>query len=70
MIGPSFTTDEVPDVIEAMINVYVEARTPEERFIDTLLRLGPEPFKARAYVGRDRRKTSGKAATQLAEEAI
>ncbi len=70
VIGPSFTADEVPDVIEALIKAYVEARTPEERFIDTLLRLGPEPFKARAYVGRDRRKTSGKAATQLAEEAI
>ncbi|MEO8411166.1 MAG: alpha-ketoglutarate-dependent dioxygenase AlkB, partial [Propionivibrio sp.] len=56
VIGPSFGADEVPRVISALIDVYVEERTPEERFIDTLLRLGVEPFKARAYEGRDKRK--------------
>ena len=56
VIGPSFAAEEVPDVIEALIDVYLEQRTPEERFIDTLLRIGSEPFKARAYQGRDRRK--------------
>ena len=56
VIGPSFSAEEVPEVIEALVNVYVEQRSPSERFIDTFLRLGIEPFKERAYAGRDRRK--------------
>ena len=60
VIGPSFSAEEVPDVIEALVNVYVENRTDSERFIDTFLRLGIEPFKDRAYAGRDRKKTAQK----------
>ncbi|HNI74812.1 MAG TPA: nitrite/sulfite reductase, partial [Accumulibacter sp.] len=56
VIGPSFSAEEVPDVIEALIGVYLEARTDSERFIDTLCRIGSEPFKTRAYQGRDRRR--------------
>ena len=65
VIGPSFSAEVVPAVIEAMVNVYVEQRSPGERFIDTYHRLGLEPFKARAYAGRDKRKstnTQGEAA--------
>jgi sulfite reductase (NADPH) hemoprotein beta-component len=58
VIGPSFYAQEVPQVIEALIGVYLEQRTPSERFIDTLQRIGIEPFKARAYAGRDRRRTA------------
>ena len=58
VIGPSFTAEEVPPVIEALVKVYIEQRTPSERFIDTYQRLGLEPFKARAYAGRDKRKTA------------
>ncbi|MBP8215206.1 MAG: nitrite/sulfite reductase [Propionivibrio sp.] len=64
VIGPSFYAEEVPLVIEALIKVYIEQRTPSERFIDTVERLGIEPFKTRAYEGRDKRKparTSAKA---------
>ena len=60
VIGPSFGAEEVPQVIRALINVYVETRQPEERFIDTFLRLGVEPFKARAYEGRDKRKPAAR----------
>ncbi|MBO3705369.1 MAG: nitrite/sulfite reductase [Candidatus Accumulibacter sp.] len=56
VIGPSFHAHEVPLVIEALVTVYVEQRLPSERFIDTLQRVGIEPFKARAYAGRDRRR--------------
>ncbi len=56
VIGPSFHAHEVPLVIEALITVHVEQRLPGERFIDTLQRIGVEPFKARAYAGRDRRR--------------
>ncbi|MBT9515792.1 MAG: nitrite/sulfite reductase [Methyloversatilis discipulorum] len=49
VIGPSFAADEVPGVIKKLIETYVEARTPEERFLDTVRRLGVAPFKARVY---------------------
>ncbi|WP_300450017.1 nitrite/sulfite reductase [Accumulibacter sp.] len=58
VIGPSFYAQEVPLVIEALIDVYRENRSASERFIDTLQRIGSEPFKARAYAGRDRRRVA------------
>ncbi len=58
VIGPSFYAQEVPSVIEALIAVYLENRTASERFIDTLQRIGIEPFKVRAYAGRDRRRSA------------
>jgi len=51
VIGPSFGADQVPSVIEAILDVYVAARTDGERFVDTLARLGVAPFKAAAYSG-------------------
>ncbi|MDR2506496.1 MAG: nitrite/sulfite reductase [Candidatus Accumulibacter sp.] len=56
IIGPAFTPKEIPDVIEALIDVYFENRTASECFIDTLERIGVEPFRARAYRGRDKSK--------------
>ena len=61
VIGPSFYAEEVPQVIEALINVYIEQRTPSERFIDTFNRLGVELFKERAYRGRYKTKPAKKA---------
>ncbi len=58
VIGPSFYAQEVPDVIEALIAVYLEHRRDGERFIDTWQRVGVEPFKTRAYAGRDRRRSA------------
>lgn len=52
VIGPSFAADEVAGVVKRLIDVYVEARSPEERFIDTVRRLGPAPFKERVYADR------------------
>ena len=52
VIGPSFAAEEMPDAIEKIIQVYVENRTPEERFIDTFDRIGIDPFKNRVYEGR------------------
>ena len=48
VIGPSFTADEVPDVIEALVNTYRGERGAGERFIETVRRVGPAPFKAAA----------------------
>ena len=49
VIGPSFAAADMPDVIVHLIDVYFERRHPDERFIDTVRRLGLEPFKERVY---------------------
>lgn len=49
IIGPSFAADEVPGVIERLIEVFVELRHEGERFGDTVARVGIEPFKTRVY---------------------
>ncbi len=48
VIGPSFAADEVPDVVEALVEVYLQQRQPGERFVDTARRLGVAPFRAAA----------------------
>ncbi|QNQ99500.1 sulfite reductase [Pseudomonas oryzihabitans] len=49
ILGPSFAQDQMPEVIGKLINVYVERRTEDERFIDTYRRIGIDPFKERVY---------------------
>ncbi|BDC44260.1 nitrite/sulfite reductase [Paraburkholderia terrae] len=56
VIGPSFSAHEVPDVIEAVLRAYVEQRTESgprrESFIETVRRIGLDPFKAAANAAR------------------
>ena len=49
VIGPSVAKAQVADIIERLLEVYIEERRPEERFLDTVRRLGVKPFKERAY---------------------
>jgi len=49
IIGPSFTAAQMPTVIERLLDVYVRARIENERFIDTVRRLGIAPFKEHVY---------------------
>jgi sulfite reductase (NADPH) hemoprotein beta-component len=49
VIGPSVSKAQVAETIERLLEVYVEERAPEERFLDTVRRLGIKPFKERAY---------------------
>ncbi len=49
VLGPSFLAAEVPDVIEKILQTYVEQRIEGERFIDTQRRIGIEPFKECVY---------------------
>jgi sulfite reductase (NADPH) hemoprotein beta-component len=49
VIGPSFCADEMPGVVQKLIDVYIKQRTAEERFIDTVRRIGVEPFKTHVY---------------------
>ncbi|PIF53063.1 sulfite reductase (NADPH) hemoprotein beta-component [Pseudomonas sp. 29] len=49
VIGPSFSAAEVPQVIERIIRTFVRYREHEELFVDTIARIGLEPFKERVY---------------------
>ena len=61
VVGPSFSAAEVPDVIEALLGTYRAQRKGGEFFIDTLRRVGHDPFKAAANAARHPRQ---------AEEAV
>jgi sulfite reductase (NADPH) hemoprotein beta-component len=52
VIGPSFAADEVSDVIEAVIETYRGQRAANEKFVDTVKRIGIEPFKLAANAVR------------------
>jgi sulfite reductase (NADPH) hemoprotein beta-component len=49
VIGPSVAKHHVADTLARLLEVYVEEREPEERFLDTVRRLGVKPFKERVY---------------------
>ena len=49
ILGPSFAAEAVPDVVEEILNTYLDLREGEERFLDTYRRVGIKPFKERAY---------------------
>jgi len=52
VVGPSFAAAEVVDVIEAVLDVYKDQRGAGENFIDTLQRVGFDPFKTAANAAR------------------
>ncbi|RXT35126.1 nitrite/sulfite reductase [Bradyrhizobium betae] len=53
LIGPGVKFDEVADVVEDIVEAYLALRErPEELFVDTVKRLGVEPFKERVYATR------------------
>ncbi|NIF88933.1 nitrite/sulfite reductase [Burkholderia sp. Cy-637] len=62
VIGPSFSAREVPDVIDAVLSAYLGLRLPgaagtgnegrRETFVETVARVGLEPFKAAADAAR------------------
>ena len=52
VIGPSFAAEEVPDVIEAVIDTYRAQRLGGERFTETVRRIGLADFKAAADAQR------------------
>jgi sulfite reductase (NADPH) hemoprotein beta-component len=49
VIGPSVPKAEVAETLARLLSVYVEQRRPDERFLDTVRRLGVRPFKERVY---------------------
>ena len=58
VIGPSFARADVPNVIERLIETYLDLRDSEsERFVDVVHRTGVEPFKKHVYANLDQKPT-------------
>jgi sulfite reductase (NADPH) hemoprotein beta-component len=50
LLGPAVPYAQVADVVEDIVAAYVELRErPDESFVQTVKRLGVEPFKERVY---------------------
>ncbi|HUH37155.1 MAG TPA: nitrite/sulfite reductase [Spongiibacteraceae bacterium] len=49
ILGPAIAQEDVPDVVEKLLDVYLEQRQDEETFLATFRRIGLEPFKERVY---------------------
>ena len=49
ILGPSFFAEDMGNVIEEILNTYLDNRADGERFLDTYRRIGIEKFKERVY---------------------
>ena len=49
ILGPSFAQTDIPSVVADLVSVYREMRLADEKFIDTVERIGVDPFKKRVY---------------------
>ncbi len=53
LLGPAVPYEEIADVIEDVVATYLDLRErPNELFVDTVKRIGVEPFKERVYATR------------------
>src|ERR1700723_2697272 len=53
LIGPAVPYGEVADVVEDIVEAYLALRKrPDELFVDTVKRLGVQPFRERVYATR------------------
>lgn len=48
VIGPAFAAEEVPEVLQALIELYRAERADGERFVEVVKRLGVPPFRSAA----------------------
>jgi sulfite reductase (NADPH) hemoprotein beta-component len=53
ILGPSFSQEDMPGVIERIVSTYVDLRDGEETFLETYRRVGIDPFKERVYAQAD-----------------
>lgn len=49
ILGPSFAAEDMADIVEEVLNTYLDLRSGDERFLDTYRRIGIKPFKERVY---------------------
>jgi sulfite reductase (NADPH) hemoprotein beta-component len=68
VVGPSFAADEIADAVEAVIETCRRARTPGERFVDTVRRLGLPPLRDATDAVRRTTATPGAAREESARE--
>ncbi len=56
IIGPAFDEWQIADAIETILDVHLQLRNSDEKFIDTYQRVGPQPFKEKLYAPDQARK--------------
>ncbi|WP_299769559.1 nitrite/sulfite reductase [uncultured Pseudoteredinibacter sp.] len=49
VLGPAFDADDIPSVLEKILNIFVDNRHEGEEFLQTYERIGMAPFKERVY---------------------
>ena len=49
ILGPALPAPRVAEAVDVLVETYLGARQPGERFLDTYRRLGAAPFKAAVY---------------------
>ena len=49
IVGPAFSSDDVVDAVETVVDTYLDLRQADEDFIAAYRRLGADPFKERLY---------------------
>ena len=52
IIGPGFRAEKVPEVIDTIVDTYIENRNEGESFLETWRRVGAVPFKEALYGAR------------------
>lgn len=53
VLGPSFAQEDMPDVVEKIIDVFLDQRQEGENFLATYQRIGIEPYKESVYANAD-----------------
>ncbi len=53
VLGPAFAQEDMPDVVEKIVDVYLENRKDGENFLTTYCRIGIDPYKERVYAKAD-----------------
>ncbi len=54
VIGPAFAADEIPDVVQTLVDLALHERAPGERFVDTIRRLDPRQLRQATDAVRQR----------------
>jgi sulfite reductase (NADPH) hemoprotein beta-component len=49
ILGPSFARAQIPDVIQKLVDVYLQRREADEQFVETYNRIGIQAYKDRVY---------------------
>ena len=53
-LGPAVPRDEVAGVVEILVDTYLGLRRNGEKFLDTVIRTGVEPFKDKVYANHQK----------------